>query len=89
MAMKHLANIEKSRKEYHALPDREWRKDYFDENTGGYLVTSWKRLEEAGKNHNEQQKFDMPNTQQRNKVLKSYYLNLMSGKMKSVMPFQN
>ncbi len=58
MAMKHLANIEKSRKEYHALPDSEWRKDYFDENTGGYLVTSWKRLEEAGKNHNEQQKFD-------------------------------
>lgn len=36
----------------------EWRKDYFDETTGGYLVTSWKRLEEASKNHNEQQKFD-------------------------------
>lgn len=42
-----LNDIEVSRKEYLALSDTEWRKDYFDEATGGYLVTSWKRIEEA------------------------------------------
>ena len=47
MVIKHLADIEASKMEYLALPDVEWRKDYFDETTGGYLVTSWRRLEEA------------------------------------------
>ena len=37
--MKHLANIENSRKEYLTLPDSEWRKDYFDETTGGFVAT--------------------------------------------------
>ena len=37
--MKHLADIEKSRREYLALPDNEWRKDYFDETTGGFVAT--------------------------------------------------
>lgn len=32
-------NIESSRKEYESLPDVEWRKDYFDEATGGYVAT--------------------------------------------------
>ena len=32
-------NIESSRKEYEALPDAEWRKDYFNEENGGYIAT--------------------------------------------------
>ena len=39
MIMKNLADIEKSRKEYLALPNIKWRKDYFDENTGGFVAT--------------------------------------------------
>lgn len=42
-----INDIETSRKEYLALPDEDWRKDYFDETTGGYVATSWKRIEEA------------------------------------------
>ena len=42
-----INDIETSRKEYLAISDTEWRKDYFDETSGGYLVTSWKRIEEA------------------------------------------
>lgn len=56
--MKHLADIEKSRKEYLALPDSEWRKDYFDESTGGYLATSWKRIKQSLKSNQETKKFD-------------------------------
>ena len=40
-------DIASSRREYDALPESEWRKDFFSEATGGYLVTSWKRIEEA------------------------------------------
>ena len=31
--------IEQARKEYLSLPDSEWRKDYFDEATGGFVAT--------------------------------------------------
>ena len=51
-------NIESSRREYDALPYSEWRKDYFNEENGGYLVTSWKRIEEAERNRKEKIKFD-------------------------------
>lgn len=34
-----LNDIEASHKEYLALSETEWRKDYFDENTGGYVAT--------------------------------------------------
>ena len=37
--MKRHADIEKSRKEYLVLPDSEWRKDSFDETTGGFVAT--------------------------------------------------
>lgn len=39
--MKHHTNIniEASRLEYKSLPENEWRKDYFDEATGGYVAT--------------------------------------------------
>ena len=48
---------ESSRKEYEALPDAEWRKDYFNEENGGYLATSWKRIEQAEKSNQEKRKF--------------------------------
>lgn len=32
-------NIESSRREYDALPSSEWRKDYFNEENGGFVVT--------------------------------------------------
>ena len=50
--------IESSRKEYEALPDAEWRKDYFNEENGGYLATSWKRIAEAERNSKEMSKFE-------------------------------
>ena len=34
-----ITDIELSRKEYLTLPETEWRKDYFDEATGGYVAT--------------------------------------------------
>lgn len=37
--MKRPADIEKSRKEYLALPNIKWKKDYFDETTGGFVAT--------------------------------------------------
>lgn len=32
-------NIESSRKEYDALHSSEWRKDYFNEENGGFIAT--------------------------------------------------
>lgn len=32
-------NIESSRREYEALPSSEWRKDYFNEENGGFVAT--------------------------------------------------
>ena len=37
--MKPKEEIELSRKEYDALPDAEWYKDYFSEETGGFIAT--------------------------------------------------
>ena len=37
--MKNHVDIETSRREYLALPSSEWRKDYFNETTGGYVAT--------------------------------------------------
>lgn len=42
-----LNKIESLKLEYLSLPDNEWRKDYFNEDNGGYLVTSRKRINEA------------------------------------------
>lgn len=42
-----LNKIESLKLEYLALPDNEWRKDYFNQDNGGYLVTSRKRIHEA------------------------------------------
>ena len=49
--------IEISRKEFDALSDNEWRKDYFSEENGGYLATNNKRIAEAAVNGKEQEKF--------------------------------
>ena len=49
-------NIESSRREYEALPSSEWRKDYFNEENGGYLVTHRKRIKEAEKSNQEKRK---------------------------------
>lgn len=51
-------NAEASRREYEALPSAEWRRDYFNEENGGYLVTSWKRIEEA-RMKNEIEKYEV------------------------------
>lgn len=51
-------NILSARREYEALPSSEWRKDYFNEENGGHLVTSWKRIEQANKNQTEMIKFE-------------------------------
>ena len=45
--LKAQTDIASARREYDTLPDQEWRKDFFSEETGGFLVTSWKRIEEA------------------------------------------
>ena len=45
-------------REYQSLPSSEWRKDFFCFETGGYLVTSWKRIELANKNQKELLKFE-------------------------------
>ena len=50
--------IESSRREFDNLPETEWRKDYFDKSTGGYLVTSWDRITQAEKSHQEYKKFE-------------------------------
>ena len=55
--MENKTDISASWREYQALPDNEWRKDFFCPENGGYLVTSWKRIEAANKNPKEQQKF--------------------------------
>ena len=53
-----ITDIELSRREYLALPETDWRKDYFDEATGGYVVSSWERIIEAKKSNQERKKFD-------------------------------
>lgn len=37
--LKAHSDIATSRKEYDALPDQEWRKDFFSEETGGFVAT--------------------------------------------------
>ena len=37
--LKTTAEIESSRREYEALPSAEWRKDYFNEENGGFVAT--------------------------------------------------
>ena len=37
--MKAQTDIASARKEYDALPDQEWRKDFFSEETGGFVAT--------------------------------------------------
>ena len=56
--MEKTNDILASWREYQALPDSEWRKDFFCPETGGYLVTSWKRLEEAS-SKNEPEKLEI------------------------------
>lgn len=43
--------IEESRQEYFALPDNEWRKDYFCEETGGYVATHVLKAKDVMKRH--------------------------------------
>ena len=52
-----MNDISAAWREYQSLPDNEWRKDFFCPETGGYLVTSWKRIELANKNPKELAKF--------------------------------
>lgn len=39
-------NIESSRREYDALPSSEWRKDYFNEENGGYIATHFLKVKD-------------------------------------------
>lgn len=55
--MESKTDILASWKEYQSLPDNEWRKDYFCHDNGGYLATSWKRINEA-LSKNEPEKLD-------------------------------
>lgn len=55
--MTNKQNIDEARIEYEAFPKSKWRKDFFSEDNGGYLVTSWERIAEAQRNFKEQQKF--------------------------------
>ena len=50
--------IEESRREYFALPDNEWRKDYFNAENGGYLATNRKRIEQSQKSNQEERIFE-------------------------------
>ncbi|GHV48021.1 hypothetical protein FACS1894181_02740 [Bacteroidia bacterium] len=50
--------IAESRKEYQVYDATTWKRDYFDERTGGYLVTHKQRIEHSTMNKNEKEKFN-------------------------------
>ena len=49
--------IQKARREYEEF-GKEWRRDMFDESTGGYLVTHSERIGKSKKSKNEAEKFN-------------------------------
>ena len=53
-----MNDISAAWREYQSLPSSEWRKDFFCPETGGYLVTSWKRIAEAEKSNQETKKYE-------------------------------
>jgi hypothetical protein len=53
-----MIDIEASRREYYAHNLKIWRLDYFDELTGGYLVTHLNRIERSLLSKNERRKFE-------------------------------
>ena len=50
--------IEETRAKYDAYDVNLWEKSYFDELTGGYVVTEVVRIAQSKKSKNEQRKFD-------------------------------
>ena len=50
--------IEKTRAKYNSYNANKWEKSYFNENTGGYLVTEKTRITRSQKSDNEAKKFD-------------------------------
>ena len=56
--MKTKKQVALARQQYETLSDKEWRKDFFSKKNGGYLATSWKRIDEAIQK-NEPEKFKM------------------------------
>lgn len=49
--------LEKSRKEYNSYEETKYKKDFFNEDNGGYLVTSLERIKESEKSPNEGKKY--------------------------------
>ena len=50
--------IKETRAKYDTYDTNVWEKSYFDEGTGGYVVTEKIRIVQANKSKNEQKKFD-------------------------------
>lgn len=48
----------KIQERYEAYDDKQWKKDFFDNDNGGYLVTEKNRMEAGGRNKQEQAKYD-------------------------------
>jgi hypothetical protein len=49
--------IKEARAKFDSYDTTVWRKDYFDDDTGGYIVTDFRRIEHAQSSKNEMDKF--------------------------------
>lgn len=49
--------VDTARSRYESHDEKQWRKDYFNEKNGGFLVTQKKRISDAEKSKNELEKF--------------------------------
>jgi len=50
-------HIKEARAKYNSYNDSAWKKDFFDDDTGGYLVTERARIAQSEKGKNETVKF--------------------------------
>ena len=68
--------IQKARREYEEF-GKEWRRDMFDESTGGYLVTHSERIGKSKKSKNEAEKFNKEHAMCVNLVKAGYRIKLL------------
>lgn len=68
--------IQKARREYEEF-GKEWRRDMFDESTGGYLVTHSDRIGKSKKSKNETEKFNKEHAMCVNLVKAGYKVKLL------------
>lgn len=68
--------IRKAREEYESF-GKEWKRDMFNDSTGGYLVTHSDRVGKSRKSKNESEKFDKEHTMCVNLVRAGYKVRLL------------